>query len=73
MTNRGYGIFFDHSGVLSFEVQNEKLVKVQVLIQGEELRFYLIYGPTPKDVCASFGHYTNIYYPRSRSSLDMQT
>ena len=60
MTNRSYRIFFDHSDVLSFEVQNEKLVKVQVSIQGEELRFYLIYGPTPKDGCAGFGHYTNM-------------
>ncbi|KAI1818675.1 glycoside hydrolase family 31 protein [Poronia punctata] len=58
MTNRGYGIFFDHSDVLSFEVQNEKQSKVQVSIQGEELRFYLIYGPTPKDILSRYADMT---------------
>lgn len=52
MTNRGYGIFFDHSDVLSYEIQNEKLAKVQVSIQGEEIRWHVIYGPTPKEVSA---------------------
>lgn len=51
MTNRGYGIFFDHSDLLSYEIQNEKLAKVQVSIQGEEIRWFVIHGPTPKDVC----------------------
>ena len=50
MTNKGYGLFFDHSDVLSLEIQNEKLAKVQVSVQGEELRWYLIHGPTPKEV-----------------------
>ena len=51
-TNRGYGIFFDHSDVLSLEVQTERLAKVQVSLQGEELRWFVIHGPTPKDVSA---------------------
>lgn len=50
MTNRGYGVFFDHSDVLSFEVQNERLAKVQVSVQGEEIRWIVIDGPTPKHV-----------------------
>lgn len=50
MTSRGYGIFFDHSDVLSLEIQNEKLAKVQVSIQSEEIRWYIIYGPSPKEV-----------------------
>ncbi|KAI8622923.1 glycoside hydrolase family 31 protein [Xylariaceae sp. FL1651] len=58
MTNRGYGIFFDHSDVLSFEVQNEKLSKVQVSIQGEELRFYVIYGASPKEILARYADMT---------------
>jgi hypothetical protein len=29
-TNRGYGVFFDHSDMLLYEIQNKKLAKVQV-------------------------------------------
>lgn len=50
MTNRGYGVFFDHSDLLSLEIQNERLAKVQVSIQGEEIRWVVIDGPTPKDI-----------------------
>jgi alpha-D-xyloside xylohydrolase len=50
MTTRGYGVFFDHSDLLSVEVQNEKMAKVSVSTQGEELRWYVIHGPTPKEV-----------------------
>jgi alpha-D-xyloside xylohydrolase len=50
LTNRGYGVFFDHSDALSLEVQNEKQAKVQVSVQGEEIRWYIIHGPTPKQV-----------------------
>ncbi|KAK4031647.1 sugar hydrolase [Parachaetomium inaequale] len=58
MTNRGYGIFFDHSDVLSYEIQNEKLAKVQVSIQGEEIRWFVIYGPTPKDILRRYASLT---------------
>ncbi|KAK4144164.1 sugar hydrolase [Dichotomopilus funicola] len=58
MTNRGYGIFFDHSDLLSYEIQNEKLAKVQVSIQGEEIRWFVIYGPTPKDILRRYASLT---------------
>jgi alpha-D-xyloside xylohydrolase len=32
MTNRGYGIFLDHSDIFSLEIQNERLAKIQVSI-----------------------------------------
>jgi alpha-D-xyloside xylohydrolase len=50
MTNRGYGVFFDHSDVVSFEIQTERLAKVQATVQAEEIRWYIIQGPTPKEV-----------------------
>ncbi|TVY63980.1 Alpha-xylosidase [Fusarium oxysporum f. sp. cubense] len=49
-TNRGYGIFFDHSDALSLEIQTERLGKVQTSIQGEEIRWFVIHGPTPKEI-----------------------
>jgi alpha-D-xyloside xylohydrolase len=50
MTNRGYGVFFDHSDLVSLEVQTERLGKVQVSVQGEQIRWFIINGPTPKEV-----------------------
>jgi hypothetical protein len=50
MTSRGYGVFFDHTDLISLEIQSEKLAKVNVTIQGEEIRWFVIYGPTPKEV-----------------------
>jgi alpha-glucosidase (family GH31 glycosyl hydrolase) len=49
-TNRGYGIFFDHSDALSLEIQTERLGKIQTSIQGEEIRWFVIHGPNPKEV-----------------------
>ncbi len=50
MTNRGYGIFVDHSGPVAFEVASEKVESVGFSIEGEALRYHFIYGPTPKGV-----------------------
>ena len=50
MTNRGYGVFFDHSDLVSLEVQTERLAKVQASVQGEQIRWFIINGPTPKEV-----------------------
>jgi alpha-D-xyloside xylohydrolase len=50
MTDRGYGIFVDHSGPVAFEVASEKVEYVGFSIEGEELRYHFIYGPTPKQV-----------------------
>ena len=50
MTNRGYGVFVDHSGPVEFETASEKVEYVGFSVPGEELRYYFIYGPEPKDV-----------------------
>jgi alpha-D-xyloside xylohydrolase len=50
MTNRGYGVFVAHPEKVSFEVASEKVERVQFSVAGESLEYYVIYGPTPKDV-----------------------
>ena len=50
MTNRGYGVFVAHPELVSFEIASEKVERVQFSVPGERLEYYLIYGPTPKDV-----------------------
>jgi alpha-D-xyloside xylohydrolase len=50
LTNRGYGVLVDHPGHVSFEVASEAVEKVQFSVAGESLQYYVIYGPTPKQI-----------------------
>jgi alpha-D-xyloside xylohydrolase len=50
LTNRGYGVLVNELGPVSFEVASEKLARVQFSVPGESLEYFVIYGPTPKDV-----------------------
>ena len=50
LTNRGYGVFVAHPEKVSFEVASEKVERVQFSVPGESLEYYVIYGPTPKEV-----------------------
>ena len=50
MTNRGYGVLVNETGPVSFEVASEKVNRVQFSIEAESLEYFLIYGPTPKEI-----------------------
>ncbi len=50
LTNRGYGIFVNHPERVSFEVASEKVERVQFSVPGEALEYFVIYGPTPKEI-----------------------
>ncbi|MEO8907260.1 MAG: alpha-xylosidase, partial [Microbacteriaceae bacterium] len=50
LTNRGYGVLVDDTGHVSYEVGSEAVERVQFSVPGERLSFYVIDGPTPKDV-----------------------
>jgi len=50
MTNRGYGVFVNHPERVSFEVASENVERVQFSVPGEYLEYFVIYGPSPKDV-----------------------
>ena len=50
LTNRGYGVLVNDTGPVSFEVASERVSQVQFSAQGERLEYFLIYGPTPKDI-----------------------
>ncbi len=50
LTNRGYGVFVNHPEQVSFEVASEKVERVHFSVPGESLEYYLIYGPSPKEV-----------------------
>ncbi len=50
LTNRGYGVFVNHPEKVSYEVASEKVARVQFSVPGERLDYFVIYGPTPKEV-----------------------
>lgn len=54
MTNRGYGVFVNHPGEVSFEIGTEKTNRVQFSVAGERIEYLVIYGPTPKEVLRKY-------------------
>lgn len=50
VSNRGYGVFVNHPEQVSFEVSSEMVKKVQFSVSGEELDYYIINGPSMKEV-----------------------
>ncbi len=57
LTNRGWGVFVNHSEFVTFEVASEIVSKVQFSVPGEALEYFVIDGPTPKGV---LDHYTRL-------------
>jgi alpha-D-xyloside xylohydrolase len=50
LTDAGYGVFVDQPERVSFEVGAEVVSRTQFSVGGQSLRYYVIYGPTPKDI-----------------------
>jgi alpha-D-xyloside xylohydrolase len=58
MTSRGYGVFVNSCGRVSFEIGTEQVMRAQFAVPGEELDYFFILGPTPKQVLARYGALT---------------
>ncbi|MGC9347603.1 MAG: alpha-xylosidase [Anaerolineae bacterium] len=58
LTNRGYGVFVNDPGPVSFEVASEKVERVQFSVPGESLNYFVIYGPSPKEVLSRYTQLT---------------
>ncbi|WP_159944079.1 MULTISPECIES: alpha-xylosidase [unclassified Nocardiopsis] len=54
LTNRGYGVFVAHPGPVSFEVGSESVGRVQFSVPDHALTYYVIHGPTPREVLARY-------------------
>lgn len=50
VTNKGYGVFVNHPEMVSFEVGTERVHKVQFSVKGEFLEYFVINGPSIKQV-----------------------
>ena len=54
LTNRGYGVFVNNTGRVSFEVASETVEKVQFSAQTHDLQYFVIYGPTPAEILEKY-------------------
>jgi alpha-D-xyloside xylohydrolase len=54
LTNAGYGVFVNHPGRVSFEVASEAVERAQFSVEGQSLEYFVIYGPTPKEVLRKY-------------------
>lgn len=54
LSSEGYGVFVNHPEEVSFEIGSELVSKSQFSVAGEYLDYYMINGPTPKDVISRY-------------------
>ena len=50
VSNKGYGVYVNHPEKVSFEVATEVVTKVEFSVPGEQLDYFIINGPTMKEV-----------------------
>ena len=50
LSSRGYGVFVNNPGDVAFEIASEDVEKVEIAVEDERLSYFIIAGPTPKDV-----------------------
>lgn len=50
VSSRGYGVLVNDPGHVSYEIGSEAVERVQFSVPGEVLEYFVLAGPTPKDV-----------------------
>ncbi|MFJ7044307.1 alpha-xylosidase [Streptomyces sp. NPDC101112] len=50
LTNRGYGVLVNHPGRVSYEIGSETVGQVQFSVEDHALEYFVVHGPTPKEV-----------------------
>jgi alpha-D-xyloside xylohydrolase len=54
LSNRGYGVFVNHPGRVSYEVGSETVGQVQFSVEDQSMEFFVVHGPTPKEVLTRY-------------------
>jgi Glycosyl hydrolases family 31. len=54
VTNKGYGVFVNDTGLVSYEIASERVSKVQFSVMDEEMEYFIIGGGTIKNVLANY-------------------
>ncbi|WP_093797166.1 alpha-xylosidase [Streptomyces sp. Wb2n-11] len=50
LTNRGYGVFVNHPGKVSYEIGSESVGQTQFSVEGQSVEYFVVHGPTPKEI-----------------------
>ncbi|MFP4977619.1 alpha-xylosidase [Paenibacillus sp. CN-4] len=58
VTSKGYGVFVNHPELVSYEIASEKVKKAQFSVAGESLEYFVIDGPTVKEVLSRYTELT---------------
>lgn len=58
LSTRGYGVLVNDPGRVSFEIGTERVMSAQFAVPGEELDYFVIFGPHPKAVLSRLGALT---------------
>ncbi|PWY82179.1 putative sugar hydrolase [Aspergillus heteromorphus CBS 117.55] len=58
MSSGGYGVFVNDPGRVSFELQSERTTRVNVSLEGEEVQYFVVFGPSPKHILDRFTRLT---------------
>ena len=54
ISNKGYGVFVNHPEKVEFEVCTEMITRVEFSVPGEKLDYFIIDGPTMKEVLMKY-------------------
>ena len=54
LSSAGYGVFVDSPERVEFEIGSERCCRLQTSVESQRLKWYLIYGPTPKEVLTRY-------------------
>ncbi|KAL7276259.1 hypothetical protein RUND412_000766 [Rhizina undulata] len=54
LSSAGYGVFIDHPEPVELEVGSERSCRVQASVEGQRLKWYIIYGPDPKEILKKY-------------------
>lgn len=60
MSSKGYGIFIDTPERVELEMGSERCCRAQASVEGQRLKWYLIYGPTPRDILRRYAILTGL-------------
>jgi alpha-D-xyloside xylohydrolase len=55
LTSRGWGVLVNSPAKVSFEIGTEQVMRAQFGVPGEDLDYFLIHGPSPKQVLTRLG------------------
>jgi alpha-D-xyloside xylohydrolase len=58
LSNKGYGVFVNSSSKVEYEIATEEVEAVRFTVPGNELDYYFIYGPTPKETLLKYTELT---------------